>query len=234
MITIRRANDRGKGDYGWLKTAYTFSFANYYDPDFMGFHDLRAINEDVIAPSRGFDTHDHADMEIVTWVISGELTHRDSMGNVGILRANEAQAMSAGTGVSHSEHNESAIQPVHLLQIWIEPDAWGKTPVYDQKTFPLEQRRGTQQIIASPDGRDGSLRIGQDMIVSILHLEKETSFVLADLAQKSLWIQNIAATFRIQDAHIRPSDGVAIENEERVELFCDESGDILLFTAPLK
>jgi hypothetical protein len=156
------------------------------------------------------------------------------MGNTGVLRANEAQAMSAGTGVSHSEHNESATEPVHLLQIWIEPDAWGKAPVYDQKIFPPANRLGKQQLIASPDGRDGSLRVGQDTIVSILHLEKETSFVLADLAQKSVWIQSIGATFRLNETHMKPSDGVAIENEEQIELFCEESGDILLFTAPLK
>jgi redox-sensitive bicupin YhaK (pirin superfamily) len=230
MRTFRRAADRGFANHGWLKTFHTFSFANYYDPRFMGFRYLRVINEDVIAPSSGFDTHDHANMEILTWVIEGELTHEDSLGSRGVLGANEAQVMSAGTGISHSEYNHSAAVPVHLLQIWLEPRANEQEPVYAQKLFSRAERLGRPQVIASPDARDGSLRIGQDAVVSVMCLRAIDRVALSAPSRSYVWVQSISAEFRLNGERLAPGDGVAIEGEEQL-VFEGSSieGDVLMF-----
>ncbi len=229
MRTLRRAADRGFADHGWLKTFHTFSFANYYDPRFMGFRYLRVINEDVIAPSSGFDTHDHANMEILTWVIEGGLTHEDSLGSRGVLGASEAQVMSAGTGISHSERNDSLLVPVHLLQIWLEPRAENQQPVYAQKLFLLAERLGRRQIIASPDAREGSLRIGQDVVVSVMRLRVTDRVALSLSSQSHVWVQSISAEFRLNGERLAPGDGVAIEGEEQL-VFEGSSieGDVLI------
>src|SRR6266496_732498 len=161
-IQLRRAAERGQFDHGWLKTAHTFSFADYYDPRHMGFRVLRVINEDFVSPGRGFGMHPHHDMEIVTYVLEGELGHRDSMGNGSVIRPGDVQRMSAGTGVTHSETNSSKTQRVHLLQIWILPDKQGYPPSYEQKAFSDAERAGRLRVVASPDGRDGSVTIHQD------------------------------------------------------------------------
>src|SRR4030095_5101006 len=162
MITIRRAAERGHFNFGWLDTYHTFSFDQYYDPSHMSFRSLRVINEDRVAPGRGFPTHSHRDMEIITYILEGERKHQDSMGNGSVIRPGDVQRMTAGTGVSHSEANPSREQPVHLLQIWIMPNAHGLTPGYEQKAFSEEDRRGKLRLVASPDGSDGSVRINQD------------------------------------------------------------------------
>src|SRR5215472_16108669 len=162
MITIRKAAARGHFAHGWLDTWHTFSFDRYYDPNFMGFRSLRVINEDRVAPHKGFPTHSHRDMEIITYILSGALEHRDSMGNGSVIRPGDVQRMTAGTGVSHSEFNPSETEPVHLLQIWILPSRPGFQPGYEQKTFSAADRAGRLRLVASTDGREGSVRINQD------------------------------------------------------------------------
>src|SRR5712692_3331389 len=158
MIQVRKSEERGHANHGWLNTYHTFSFADFYDPKFMGFRTLRVINEDRVAPGRGFGTHGHRDMEIITYVLEGLLGHRDSMGTGSVIRPGEVQRMSAGSGVTHSEMNASSSDPVHLLQIWIEPDRRGLEPEYEQKAFPAEERNGRLRLVGSPDGREGSMK----------------------------------------------------------------------------
>jgi redox-sensitive bicupin YhaK (pirin superfamily) len=166
MITIRRGDDRGRSDLGWLDSRHTFSFADYRDPAHMGFSVLRVINEDRVKPGKGFGTHGHRDMEIISWVLDGALQHQDSLGNGSIIRPGELQLMTAGTGVLHSEFNGSASEPLHFLQIWILPDRTGLPPAYEQKSFPEEERVGRWRLMLSPDGRDGSVIIHQDASLS--------------------------------------------------------------------
>src|SRR3989442_11355181 len=162
MITIRKAEDRGHFDFGWLDTYHTFSFGEYYDPEFMGFRSLRVINEDRVAPRNGFPTHGHRDMEIITYVLEGELEHRDSMGNGSVIRPGEVQRMTAGTGVTHSEYNPSPGEAVHFLQIWILPERQGLPPSYEQRVFAAAELQGRLRLVASRDRRDGALTVHQD------------------------------------------------------------------------
>ena len=164
-MNIRKAEERGRADYGWLNTHYTFSFADYYDPEHMGFRSLRVINDDIVGPGGGFDTHGHRDMEIISYVLEGALGHRDSMGNGSTIRPGDVQRLSAGTGMTHSEFNEERQAVTHFLQIWIEPNVRGIAPSYEQKRFGDDEKRGRLRIVASPDGRDGSVTIHQDALV---------------------------------------------------------------------
>src|SRR5882757_7911893 len=170
MIRIRRSNERGGGDHGWLKTRHTFSFSDYWDDKWMGFRSLRVINEDFVGPSTGFPAHPHRDMEIITYILSGELEHKDSLGTGSVIRPGDGQRMTAGRGIRHSEHNPSATETAHLLQIWITPSKQGLEPSYEQKSFPESEKRGKLRLIASNDGADGSVRINQDanLFVSLL------------------------------------------------------------------
>src|SRR5919206_3542495 len=213
MITIRRAGERGHADHGWLDTWHTFSFADYYDPAHMGFRALRVINEDRVQPGQGFGTHGHREMEIVTYVLEGELGHRDSIGHGSTIRPGEVQRMTAGTGVLHSEMNASRDQPVHFLQIWILPDRAGHAPSYEQKAFPEGERRGKLRLVAAPDGSDGSVRIHQDarLYLGLLGPGERASHPLAP--GRAAWVQVARGEATVNGQALRAGDGAAIEGE---------------------
>jgi len=212
MINLRRSNERGHANHGWLDTRFTFSFADYFDPKFMGFRSLRVINEDLIEPARGFPKHGHRDMEIITYVISGELSHQDSMGNGETVRPHEVQRMTAGTGVLHSEYS-SETDRTHLLQIWILPEKDRLTPSYEQKTFPAEEKQGKLKLVASRGGDDGSVHINQDvkMYSSILDQGDEVSLELNE--KRYAWVQLISGSLEINGERLSPGDGAAISEE---------------------
>ena len=209
MIKVRKSNKRGSANYGWLDTYYTFSFSDYYDPQFMGFRDLRVINEDYIEPAQGFPKHGHRDMEIITYMIDGELSHKDSMGNGETVRPNEVQRMTAGTGVLHSEYS-SPTDKTHLLQIWILPDKKGLTPGYEQKVFLPEEKQCNLRLIASRGGDDGSIHINQDvkLYASILKDEQKVKHELAD--GRHAWIQLISGSVDVNGEELKKGDGAAI------------------------
>jgi redox-sensitive bicupin YhaK (pirin superfamily) len=226
MITIRKAEERGHANHGWLDTYHTFSFADYYDPEHMGFRSLRVINDDVVKPGRGFGTHGHRDMEIITVVLDGELAHKDSMGTGSVIRPGEVQRMSAGTGVTHSEQNPSDDHELHLLQIWILPERGGMKPSYEQKHFPPEERKGQLRLVASPDGRDGSVTIHQDAALYVSTLDGET--VTHDFGPNRYgWLHVAKGTVTLNGETLQAGDGAAIEKEGTVTL--GGNGDLLLF-----
>ncbi|GEJ56730.1 pirin family protein [Anaeromyxobacter diazotrophicus] len=218
MITVRRADERGHAEHGWLDSRHTFSFADYHDPAHMGFSDLRVINEDRVEPGQGFGTHGHRDMEIISYVLEGELSHRDSMGTGSVIRPGEVQRMSAGTGVRHSEQNPSRERPVHFLQIWILPDRAGHTPSYEQKAFPEAERRGRLRLVASPDGAEGSLTIHQDarMYAGLLAEGEQARLPLAEGRQA--WVQLARGELSVNGQALRAGDGAALTGEAAVEL----------------
>ncbi len=217
MITIRRSNERGHANHGWLDTNFTFSFADYYDPQHMGFRDLRVINEDRIEPAQGFPTHGHRDMEIITYVIDGELSHRDSMGNGEAIRPHEVQRMTAGTGVLHSEYS-SPTDKTHLLQIWILPEKQNLQPGYEQKMFDASEKKGKLRLIASRGGDDGSVHINQDikLYASILSADEKVTHVLGD--DRHAWIQLISGSLEVNGEVLEAGDGAAVSNERTVTL----------------
>lgn len=229
MIKIRRSKERGYFDHGWLKTYHTFSFADYFDPNFMGFRSLRVINEDFVEAGQGFPKHGHRDMEIVTYVIKGELSHRDSMGNGETIRPHEVQRMTAGTGVLHSEYS-SPTDETHLLQIWLLPEAKNLTPAYEQTAFPEEEKRGRLRLVASRGGDDGSVHINQDvkLYASILS-EGET--VSLDLDEgRHAWIQLISGKLEVNGETLEPGDGAAISEERKLTLSARaDNTEFLLF-----
>lgn len=230
MITLRQSDDRGHFDHGWLDTRHTFSFADYYDPHHMGYRDLRVINEDRVAPGKGFGRHSHRDMEIVSWVLDGGLSHSDSLGSGSVLRPGEIQRMSAGTGVVHSEFNGSATAPLHFLQIWILPDRLGIQPEYEQRAFSLEERTGRLCRIVSPGGEDGAVRIHQDVTIwnGILDREEKASF--APDPGRHVWVQVARGGFRINGVELGAGDGAAINGEPELELTgTAASSELLLF-----
>ncbi len=226
MIQIRKGKDRGHFDHGWLDTYHTFSFADYYDPEYMGFRALRVINEDRVHPGRGFGTHSHRDMEIVTYVLEGELQHRDSMGTGSIIRPGEVQRMSAGTGVLHSEVNPSRDQSVHLLQIWLLPDRRGLKPEYEQKAFPAEERAGRLRLVASPDGSDGSLTIHQDAKILAGTIRDSVQYDLQP--GRYAWLQVARGSLDLNGQTLNAGDGAAIENEPALTLR-GKDAEVLLF-----
>jgi quercetin 2,3-dioxygenase len=229
MITIRKAQERGHFDLGWLNTYHTFSFDRYYDPNHMGFRSLRVINEDIVQPGQGFPTHGHRDMEIVTYVLEGALEHRDSMGNGSIIRPGDAQRMSAGTGVRHSEANPSGDEPVHLLQIWILPNEKNLPPEYEEKQFSSEEKGNRLRLIVSPDGEDGSVRIHQDarIYASLLDKGKEVVHNMDD--GRSAWLQLAAGSVLLNDTPLRQGDGAAISQESNLHITAEEAAEVLLF-----
>jgi quercetin 2,3-dioxygenase len=232
MITIRRAKERGHADHGWLDTFHTFSFADYWDPRHMGWGPLRVINEDRVAPASGFPTHAHRDMEIITYVLEGALEHRDSLGTGSVIRPGEVQRMSAGTGVRHSEYNASKTEPVHLLQIWIEPARTGIAPGYEQKTFGEAERRGRLRLIAAPDGRDGAVTIHQDANVSAATLARGERVEHALAPGRLGWLQVARGALLVNGEQLAQGDGAAIEGERAITLEAVEPAETLLFDLP--
>ena len=218
MVTVRYSEDRGVAQLDWLKSHHSFSFADYYDPKFMGFGDLRVINEDTIAPSRGFDTHGHRDMEIISYVLDGELEHRDTLGNHMTIGAGEVQRMSAGTGVMHSEYNASDEKPAHFFQIWVIPERQGIEPGYEQRLFADDDKRGQLRLIVSPDGRDGSLKIHQDasLYASILSDGDSVTHALAD--DRKVWVQVARGSVTVNGEPLGAGDGAAVSDAGEVEI----------------
>ncbi|HSE64065.1 MAG TPA: pirin family protein [Thermoanaerobaculia bacterium] len=218
MITIRRSADRGHFDHGWLNTYHTFSFADYHDPDHMGFRSLRVINDDRVAPGQGFGAHRHRDMEIVSYVLEGALAHKDSLGNSGVIRPGDVQKMSAGTGVEHAEFNASRTEPVHFLQIWILPERRGLPSGYEQKTFPEESKRGRLRLVGSPNGREGSVTIRQDVDVYASVLEKgdEVRHVLAP--ERAAWLQIARGELALNGESLKEGDGAAVTDERELSI----------------
>ena len=230
MIRIRKADERGHFDHGWLNTYHTFSFADYYDESFMGFRELRVINEDRVRGGNGFGTHAHRDMEIVSYVLEGELEHRDSMGNGSIIRPGDVQRMSAGTGVQHSERNPLPDQLVHFYQIWILPGQRGITPSYEQKHFTPEERRGTLRLVASPDGREGSVKLHQDVSIYSGILDGESG--RHEFAPNRYgWLQVARGVVSVDGVRLSAGDGAAIAEEKAVTIN-GTGAEVLLFDLP--
>ncbi|HEY3040298.1 MAG TPA: pirin family protein [Pyrinomonadaceae bacterium] len=229
MIAIRKTQERGHFDLGWLNTYHTFSFDQYYDPNHMGFRSLRVINEDIVQPGQGFPTHGHRDMEIVTYILEGALEHRDSMGNGSIIRRGDAQRMSAGTGVRHSEANPSGDEPVHLLQIWILPNEKNLPPEYEEKQFSDDEKRNRLLLMVSPDGEEGSVRIHQHarIYASLLDKGREVAHNMDD--GRSAWLQVAAGSVLLNDIALRQGDGAAISQESNLRITADQPAEVLLF-----
>lgn len=228
MITIRRADERGHADHGWLDTRHTFSFADYHDPAFMGFRTLRVINEDRVQPGRGFGTHGHRDMEIISYVIEGALAHRDSIGTGSVIRPGEVQRMSAGTGVMHSEMNASDSEPVHFLQIWILPEARGIKPGYEQKTIDDTARRGALALIASRDGRDGAVTLHQDVELYSTLLDDGATVTHDFRPGRHAWLQVVRGEIDVNGYTLKAGDGGAISDERSITL-SGRGAEALLF-----
>jgi redox-sensitive bicupin YhaK (pirin superfamily) len=228
MMNIRKAEKRGRANYGWLDTHYTFSFANYHDPEHMGFRALRVINDDVVAPGGGFDTHGHRDMEIITYVLSGQLQHKDSMNNGRVIRAGELQYMAAGTGVLHSEFNPSATEPVHLLQIWILPEKRGLKPHYAERTGS-QLPGGRLNLVASKTGRDGSIGINQDTDLYLAKLGAGEVATHSLAPQRHAWVHVAEGELTVNGQKLRAGDGAAVSEENALKFEAKAPSQVLLF-----
>ncbi|MEP6964855.1 MAG: pirin family protein [Polaromonas sp.] len=229
MITVRRSAERGYADHGWLKSFHTFSFAGYHDPAHMGFGNLRVINEDRIAAGRGFGTHSHQNMEIISYVLSGELAHKDSMGNVKGIPPGDVQRMSAGTGVQHSEFNHAEGQTTHFLQIWIEPNVAGIAPGYEQKTFSDAEKRGTLRLVASPDGAQGSVLIHADAKMYAGLFDGDESATLMLDANRKTYVHLIGGQLQVNGRMLQAGDAMALEAESRLQLSGGQAAEVLVF-----
>jgi len=232
MITRRPSNERGHANHGWLDTFHTFSFADYHDPAHMGFRALRVINEDRVQPGRGFPTHPHADMEILTFVLAGALAHADSMGTGSTIRPGDVQRMSAGTGVTHSEFNASRTDPVHLLQIWILPEQRGLRPEYEQKAFPEAERRDRLRLIASQDGADGAVTVHQDVRLYATVLDSGQHVAQALAPGRFAWVQVARGAVVLNGTALAAGDGAAVQGESQLEIVANGAAgtsELLLF-----
>ena len=229
MITVRPAHARGHADHGWLDSHHTFSFANYYDPAHMGFRSLRVINEDRVQPAQGFGTHPHRDMEILSYVLEGALQHRDSMGTGSIIRPGEVQRMSAGSGVTHSEFNASRSELVHFLQIWIVPEARGIQPGYEQRAFTREEKDGRLRLVASRDGRDGSVTIHADAAVYAGLFGEGQRAELPLEAGRHAWVHVARGRVRVQGRELAAGDAVGLSQETGVRIEGVDGGEVLVF-----
>ena len=228
-LNIRRAEERGHADHGWLNSHHTFSFADYYDPAHMGFSALRVINEDRIQPGTGFGTHGHRDMEIVSYVLDGELAHKDSMGNGSVIRPGDVQRMSAGTGVMHSEFNHAPDRVTHFLQIWIEPDRRGLPPGYEEKRFEAAEKRGCLRLIASPDGVDGSVTLHQDARVYALLLDGAGTAAHLLAAGRGAYVHVVRGTLGVNGAALSGGDAVLVRDEPELRFAHGGDAEVLLF-----
>ena len=229
MITIRKSEDRGHLNYGWLDTYHTFSFDQYYDAAHMHFRTLRVINEDRVAAGKGFPTHSHRDMEIITYILSGSLEHRDSMGNGSVIRPGDVQRMTAGTGVAHSEFNPSDSESVHLLQIWIMPNARNLAPGYEQKFFSEKERQDKLRLIASPDGNDGSVKINQDARMYTALVEPGAKLTHALKEDRYAWLQVARGIVNVNGVELNQGDGAGINREDNLALSAGDRAEFLLF-----
>lgn len=229
MITIRPANERGHADHGWLDSRFSFSFADYYDPKHMGFRTLRVINDDRIAADGGFPTHPHRDMEIVTYMLDGAIAHKDSMGNVKTIKEGEVQRMTAGTGILHSEFNPSASEQTHMLQIWIMPRARGLKPSYDQKYFAPADKQGKLLLIASPDGRNESMKIEQDVSLYATRLAAGETVEHTLSEGRNAWIQVARGSLRLNGQLLQEGDGAAVSQEQALTLAGEKDAEALVF-----
>lgn len=231
MLIVRHAKQRGHANHGWLDSHHTFSFASYYDPAYMGFRNLRVINEDRVQPGQGFGTHPHRDMEIVSYVLDGALEHKDSMGTGSTIRPGDVQRMSAGTGVRHSEYNASKSDAVHFLQIWIMPAKLGIQPSYEQKTFSSEDKRGKLRVVASPDGRDGSVTVHADAIIRAGVFGPGDRAELEVGSGRNVWVQVARGSLTVNGTVLAAGDGASVTNEARIVVEGGEGGEgeVLVF-----
>ena len=229
MITFRDRMARGTSRTGWLESRHTFSFAEYRDPQNMGFRSLRVMNEDHVVPGAGFPTHGHRDMEIISYVLEGTLEHKDSLGNGARIRPGEIQRMSAGTGIMHSEFNPSRTEPLHFLQIWIIPNRIGLPPSYEQKDFPIEQRRGRLRLVAAPDGREGAVTVHQDARLFVASLQASQKVVHMVERGRGIWLQVARGIIVLNGTEMREGDGAAAVSEMTIEIEADTDAEVLLF-----
>jgi len=233
MITIRPAEQRGIANFGWLDSRHSFSFGHYYDPKHMGFGPLRVINEDRVRPGAGFDTHGHRDMEIISYVLEGALAHKDSIGTGSVIRPGDVQRMSAGSGIRHSEYNHSESEPVHFLQIWLLPSEEGLTPSYEQKSFADDEKRGRLRLVASRDGREGSVRIHQDADLYASLLDKNESVTHPLATRRRAWIQVVRGAVETDGKSLRAGDGAAVSDLPALTVTATTDGsEVLLFDLP--
>ncbi len=232
MLALRKAEERGHANHGWLDSYHTFSFGGYYDPRQMGVSNLRVINDDTVSPGGGFATHGHNDMEIISYVLEGALEHKDSMGNGSVILPGDVQRMSAGTGVTHSEYNHSSSEPVHFLQIWLQPNTFGVEPEYDQRHFPLEERRGRWVLLVSPDGRDGSIATHQDALMyGSLLAPGETMDYRFD-SRREGYLHLARGRLRVGSVNLEQGDGLRIQKQEMLHIEGIEDAEVLLFDLP--
>jgi redox-sensitive bicupin YhaK (pirin superfamily) len=228
-MQIRRSKERGFADHGWLRSFHTFSFADYHDPEHMGFRALRVINEDRVAPGRGFGTHAHRDMEIISYVLEGELAHKDSLGTGSVIRPGDVQRMSAGSGVTHSEFNPSKDELVHFLQIWILPERRGIAPSYEQKSFPESERRGGLRLVASPDGQNGSVTVHQDVRLHAGVLGEGERIAYEVPAGRHAWIHVARGSVEVGGERLEAGDAAALSEPGKLELRGASAGEVLVF-----
>jgi redox-sensitive bicupin YhaK (pirin superfamily) len=232
MLAVRRANDRGHAQHGWLESFHSFSFADYHDPAHMGFGPLRVINEDRVQPGRGFGTHGHRDMEIVSYVLEGGLAHKDSMGNGSVIRPGDVQRMSAGTGVMHSEFNASDRELVHFLQIWIEPNRRGVQPGYEEKRFEAESKRGRLRLVASPDGAEGSVTLHQDARLYAALLDGADAVEHPVAPGRRIYVHVVRGNVRVNGQDLGAGDAAKITGESRIAIDAARAAEVLLFDLP--
>lgn len=229
MITIRKSSDRGHIDHRWLDTHHTFSFGGYYDPSHMGFRSLRVINEDIVAPGRGFAPHPHDNMEIITVILSGQLAHKDSTGSSHVIKPGDVQHMTAGTGITHSEFNPSKDEPVHLMQIWIKPAQENLPPSYEDATIPFESRRGRMKLLASPDAADGSVPVRQDARLYSTILGRGDTSQLSLAPGRHAWVQVLKGGVTLNGQALSAGDGAAVSDEPSLTLVGTEESETLVF-----